>query len=203
MPARDARGLRTKGRCTRGIGKFHSAGRLHLAGQAPRALFCNTVIITNMLVQLEGRSFDTPEEERWLREAGVCLSHRHGAAADQLSWIEHTFRRIWADEASHGWNWFAAGDRMQLVGFTTYEQREHCWWWLTHWLAQPDVGIFGPMGVHRSMRGKHVGAILLRRALDSMRRLGLRRAVIPAVGPIGFYERWCGATVVERLRKPN
>jgi hypothetical protein len=38
--------------------------------------------------------------------------------------------------------------------------------------------------------------------LTSLQQLGFKRAVIPAVGPVKFYERWCGARVVERLKRP-
>ncbi|MBC5824157.1 MAG: GNAT family N-acetyltransferase [Candidatus Eremiobacteraeota bacterium] len=165
-------------------------------------LFCNIGVITNMLVELEGRSFATPQEEQWLAQARVSLANERSATPAQVQWIARTFRSIWADEAKHGWNWFANDERGAPVGFATYEQREHRWWWLARWLSQHDVGIFGPMGVHKSMRGQHIGAIVLRRALDSLQQRGFRRAVIPAVGPIKFYERWCGATVVECLPRP-
>jgi predicted N-acetyltransferase YhbS len=58
------------------------------------------------------------------------------------------------------------------------------------------------MGVDRVLRGRKIGKILARRALGSMKSMGLARAIIAAVGPVAFYERCCGAVIVERLERP-
>lgn len=55
------------------------------------------------------------------------------------------------------------------------------------------TGWFGPMGTRPAARGKGVGAILLRLCLNDIADLGHRQAVIPWVGPVGFYHRFCGA----------
>lgn len=160
-------------------------------------------MIVNMLVELDGRSFENEHEAEQLAAVGARLEHHEGATEEESAWIARTFRGRWADEARAGWNWFAKDAAGATVGFATYEQREIHWWWLEGWLRQRDVGIFGPMGVERNLRGKNVGCILARRALSSIQGLGFRRALIPAVGPIRFYERCCGARVVERLARPK
>ncbi len=152
-----------------------------------------------MVVDLDGQSFVLPDEEELLSKTNITLAHRQGGSPADLQWIKKTFSGIWADEAAHGWNWFARDAAQTPVGFAAYEQREFRWWWLEAWVGQSDVGIFGPMGVARSLRGKHIGKVLLLRALRSLQERGFRRAVIPAVGPVKFYERWCGARIVERL----
>jgi ribosomal protein S18 acetylase RimI-like enzyme len=58
------------------------------------------------------------------------------------------------------------------------------------------------MGVDPALRGRQIGKVLARRALDSMKSQGLARALIGAAGPIEFYERCCGAVVAERLERP-
>lgn len=158
-------------------------------------------MIVNMLVNLTS-SFSTENEADLLSAAGLSLDNRHGAAERDVEWIREVFGGAWHSESASGWNWFARKPDGGLGGFCTYGQRGHRWWWIEHWLEVPDVGIFGPMGVDPALRGKQIGRILARRALESMRVQGLARAVIGAVGPAEFYERCCGATVVERLKRP-
>lgn len=156
-----------------------------------------------MLVELDGASFASADEAIVLEGARATLTHAKGASPDELGWIASAFGGRWPDEAAAGWNWFAKDVDCKTVGFATYEQRACRWWWLERWFDQPDVGIFGPMGVDPSMRGKSLGKILLRRALASLQERGFARALIGAVGPIEFYQRWAGARVVERLVYPS
>ena len=154
-----------------------------------------------MVVDLSA-SFSNEGEAALLTDAAVSLEHRRGADEPDLAWIRTTFGGTWHSESAAGWNWFARKSDGELGGFCTYGQRSHRFWWILHWLDQPDVGIFGPMGVDRWLRGRQLGKILARRALGSMKAMGLKRAIIAAVGPVAFYERCCAATVVERLERP-
>ena len=158
-------------------------------------------MIVNMMVDLS-ETFVTAEESRLLKAAGLSLEHRRGATEHDIAWIQATFGGEWHNESAAGWNWFARDADGDPVGFCTYGQRDFRWWWIEHWIDQPGVGIFGPMGVAPSWRGRQVGRILARRALESMKSRGLARAVVAAVGPVEFYERCCGAVVVERLERP-
>jgi len=47
------------------------------------------------------------------------------------------------------------------------------------------------------LRGSGAGAALLFRCLEGMRELGYAYAIIGGVGPAEFYQRVCGATVIE------
>lgn len=58
------------------------------------------------------------------------------------------------------------------------------------------TGWFGPMGTAPTARGQGLGRVLLRRCLHDQRAQGLRRAVIPWVGPIAFYAHHAGAELV-------
>jgi hypothetical protein len=158
-------------------------------------------MIVNMLVDLSA-SFSTDDETALLEAAGVALEHRRGAAERDIAWIRDSFGGTWHSESADGWNWFARRPDGAPAGFCTYGQRTHRFWWIIHWLDQPDVGIFGPMGVDLAIRGRQIGKILARRALGSMKAMGLTRAVVAAAGPVSFYERSCGAVVVERLEGP-
>lgn len=54
---------------------------------------------------------------------------------------------------------------------------------------------FGPMGTLPICRGKGIGALLLRLCLRELARLGWDHAIIPWVGPIPFYSRFCNAKI--------
>ncbi len=54
---------------------------------------------------------------------------------------------------------------------------------------------FGPMGTSPILRGKGIGAILLRLCLRDLARQGWPTAIIPWVGPVRFYARFCGARI--------
>ncbi len=56
-------------------------------------------------------------------------------------------------------------------------------------------GWFGPMGTAKAHRGRGLGSVLLLRCLRDMRKQGLDRAIIPWVGPIGFYARQADASI--------
>lgn len=158
----------------------------------------DTAMIINMIVDLTSTSFETPDESTVLTAAGVSLVGREGTGPDDVDWIRNTFHGKWHEEAAAGWNWFARA-ALGPVGFATYAQRSIRFWWLDKWWDRDDVGIFGPMGVDRKMRGQHIGVVLARRALGSLKAMGYAQALIPAVGPVEFYEKYCEARVVERL----
>jgi acetyltransferase (GNAT) family protein len=157
-------------------------------------------VIVNMIVDLQGVSFETPDEPINLAAAGVNLVNREGASPDDYDWIRKTFGGKWPDESAASWNWFARGS-LGTTGFSAYGQHSIRWWWLEQWWDRKDVGIFGPMGVHPSLRGMHVGVALARRALGSLQAMGYAYALIPSAGPTEFYERYCGAKIVERLKR--
>jgi len=153
-----------------------------------------------MLVDLEGASFETPDEAERLAAAGLSLVNREGASPEDIAWIQRAFGGKWSSEAAAGSNWFARGTQGS-AGFATYGQHSIRYWWLDAWWDRADVGIFGPMGVERKLRGMHIGVVLARRALGSLQALGFAHALIPAAGPTAFYEQYCSARIVERLKR--
>jgi len=157
-------------------------------------------MVINMVVDLANAPLARAADDEILAKAGATLVNRRGASEEEQAWIRRAFTPTWAKEAAAGWNWFAKDATGVTIGFASYEQRRYKWWWVRQWLKQADVGIFGPMGVDSAQRGKHLGCLLARRALESIRGLGFARAVIPRVGPVEFYERCCGARVAERIK---
>jgi hypothetical protein len=158
------------------------------------------IVIVNLVVDLAGQSFENADEAAILARSGSHLINRRGLAADDVAWIRRHFGGRWHEEAQASWNWIAR-NAVGTVGFASYGQRSFRWWWLEHWWDRPDVGIFGPTGVRKESRGLHLGVILARRALGSLKAMGFAEAVIPAAGPLEFYERHCGARVAERFER--
>jgi mycothiol synthase len=58
-----------------------------------------------------------------------------------------------------------------------------------HSTQNREWGYFGPMGTTPAARGTGLGRILLLRCLEDLREAGHKTAIIPWVGPIGFYAR--------------
>jgi predicted N-acetyltransferase YhbS len=65
----------------------------------------------------------------------------------------------------------------------------------SHSCNNVGTGWFGPMGTSESAKGKGLGEILLKRCLKDLKDKGFEKAIIPWVGPIGFYYQKCKAEV--------
>lgn len=58
-------------------------------------------------------------------------------------------------------------------------------------------GVFGPTGVQADYRGRGIGAGLLLACLHTLAAEGYAYAIIGQAGPVDFYSRTIGATVIE------
>ncbi|MBC7807816.1 MAG: GNAT family N-acetyltransferase, partial [Akkermansiaceae bacterium] len=101
--------------------------------------------------------------------------------------IARHFSESWADEAQAGFTrqpitTFLAIHEKRIVGFASVDATAK--------------GFFGPTGVDPALRGKGIGSVLLLVALHALRDMGYGYAVIGAAGPVEFYEKTVGATVI-------
>jgi GNAT superfamily N-acetyltransferase len=109
--------------------------------------------------------------------------------APLLAFVREHFTENWASEvefafsSGHPIHGFVALKEGRIAGFAVYETSRR--------------GFFGPTGVREDLRGSGAGAALLIRCLDSMREMGYAYAIIGGVGPAAFYEKVCGATIIE------
>ena len=71
----------------------------------------------------------------------------------------------------------------RLLGFSAYDGNHR------------GIGWFGPMGTAPGARGRGIGERLLLSCLRDLRDQGLTSAVIPWVGPVGFYRKTAGAQI--------
>ncbi len=58
-------------------------------------------------------------------------------------------------------------------------------------------GFFGPTGVDERERGQGIGRALLLACLCAMKEEGYGYGIIGSAGPVDFYKKTCGATVIE------
>ena len=123
-----------------------------------------------------------------LRAQGVIIRRAHpfeSAAIRQF--IEKNFSVGWADEvmpcyARQPISLFIAIRNGKVIGFGAYEATRR--------------NFFGPTGVLEAERGSGIGKALLLACLHGMRDMGYAYGIIGGVGPIPFYEKAVGATVI-------
>jgi hypothetical protein len=100
--------------------------------------------------------------------------------------LEH-FGTTWADEIAVGYankpsSVYIALRDGKLVGFGAYD----C----------TNRNFFGPTGVAESERGNGIGKVLLIACLWGMRNAGYAYGIIGGAGPVDFYTKSVGATVI-------
>ena len=103
------------------------------------------------------------------------------------SFVEKNFSVSWADEISVGLaskpvSVYIGISEKEIVGFAGYECTRR--------------GFFGPMGVAETMQGRGIGTALLLACLWGLREMGYVYGIIGGVGPVEFYERAVGASVI-------
>jgi GNAT superfamily N-acetyltransferase len=105
-----------------------------------------------------------------------------------LDWAEKKFSRAWASEcdiamSSHPVTCFLAVKDGAIIGFACYDATLK--------------GFFGPIGVDPDAHKKGLGKALLLRTLEAMRDAGYGYAAIGWAGPVDFFKKVAGATVIE------
>ncbi len=148
----------------------------------------------DLLVKL----YDLPELEPVIaRQRALGVTIRRGMAPEKhlaLDWIGRHFADYWVSEADVG---FAArpttvflahrGDCM--LGFACYDT--------TH------KNYFGPTGVDEAERGRGIGTALLLATLHAMRGAGYMYGIIGWAGPVAYYEKTVGASVIPNTEPPG
>ena len=172
-------------------GDVHLDSRYWLFSPSQMPRISAAVIIALVMPDMLVRLYDLPDERPHLeRVAGAGFTVRRAEPWDRdrmRQFVTECFSELWAVEADRAFNHtpvtgFVATRGTEIVGFGVYE------------CTRRDF--FGPTGIRQSLRGRGLGTALLLLCLDAMRELGYAYAVIGGVGPIGFYEKVCGAFVI-------
>ncbi|HEU4594162.1 MAG TPA: GNAT family N-acetyltransferase [Pyrinomonadaceae bacterium] len=123
-----------------------------------------------------------------LRGAGVLVRRAQPWELTQVrTFIKGHFEEGWADEVSVGFvrqpvSVFVAVREGRLTGFAAYECTRR--------------NFVGPMGLAEGERGRGVGRALLLACLWALREMGYVYAILGGIGPVAFFERAVGATVI-------
>ncbi len=104
-----------------------------------------------------------------------------------VKWVKDHFGAGFAGECDasfshHPVSCFLAVQDRRILGFACYNA------------TCPDF--FGPTAVLESQRGSGIGKALLIRSLEAMRDYGYAYAIIGGVGPVEFYSKCVGATLI-------
>jgi GNAT superfamily N-acetyltransferase len=144
--------------------------------------------MTDMLVKLYALP---PLEAALERQASQGIIIRRAIAPEKhhvLAWVRQHFSEFWVSETDSAFAnrpvscWLAV-EGPSLLGFGCYDATAK--------------GFFGPTGVGEAARGRGTGAALLIACLHDMRAQGYGYGIIGGVGPIEFYARTVGATVID------
>lgn len=106
------------------------------------------------------------------------------------AWIAEQFGEGWANETDTAFTHFPVScfiaydtKSKRILGFASYECTYR--------------NYFGPTGVDPEMRGHGIGAALCIRCMEAMRDEGYAYAIIGSAGPVDFYKKVVGATVID------
>lgn len=128
-------------------------------------------------------------KEKNIRIVRALAPNRHKV----MEFARDNFGEGWASEVSAAFSnspvtcYIAVRDQ-ELLGFACYDA------------TAKDY--FGPTGVLEAERGQGIGLALLLQSMEGLREAGYGYAIIGSAGPVKFYEKCCGAQVIEN-DEPN
>ncbi len=142
----------------------------------------------DMLVKLYSLP-DLASDIKRQRESGITI--RRPIPPEKhivVEWVRREFGNGWASEAEVTFSRqpvtsFIAMENGKMIGFACYDAT--C------------KAFFGPTGVSEAARGRGTGKALFLACLHGMAADGYAYAIIGAAGPVDFYAKTVGATVIE------
>lgn len=123
-----------------------------------------------------------------LKAQNVVIRRAHPFEITAIrQFIEKHFSTGWADEVVPCYSrqpisLFIALREGNILGFAAYETTRR--------------NFFGPTGVDEAERGKQIGKALLLACMHGMREMGYVYGIIGGAGPVEFYAKAVGATVI-------
>lgn len=142
----------------------------------------------DMLVKL----YELPEmESKGCYEKRTGITIRRAIAPEKhviTDWVGTHFGKGWVSEAEVAFSrspitCLIAVENGKMLGFACYDTTLK--------------GFFGPTGVAEQERGRGIGKMLLLYALEYMKQEGYGYAIIGGAGPVDFYKKITGASIIE------
>jgi len=145
----------------------------------------------NLICDVNTQMIDEQKEKKRLEKEGFVLKKASEEDWEGLEKFLKANWECWIDEARSSFDntpktIYICIHKGAVVGFCGYEGNNR------------GMGWFGPMGVDPITRGKGIGAAICLLCLQEIALLGHKRAIIPWVGPVRFYDKVCNA-VIDRL----
>jgi hypothetical protein len=144
--------------------------------------------MSDMLVKL----YDLPEVAPLIKSLGAQgIVIRTALASEKhlvVEWVGGMFTKAWASEcdvafSNHPASCFIATEGGRIIGFACYDSIRK--------------NFFGPTGVCETKRGLGIGKALFLACLHAMAAGGYAYAIICWAGPVDFYAKTAGATIIE------
>ena len=141
-----------------------------------------------MLVKLYNLPKLAPEIEK-MAAKGIIIRPAHSwEKIKAVNWVQKNYGEGWASEFEISFNTMPASNYIaikdkKIVGFAAFNATAK--------------NFFGPTAVLKEQRGLGIGKALLIASLTKMREDGYAYAIIGGVGPVEFYQRAVGASVIE------
>jgi len=145
----------------------------------------------NLQVDLSKNNWETTANEEKLAKDGIEVRRAHPEDKQAVLDFIQAEWALWSHEVE-----MAFQDTPPSIHIALTNSKVKAF--SAHNANNKGSGWFGPMGTHPDLRGKGMGATLLKRCLNDMKQMGFTHATIPWVGPIDFYACHAGA-MVERV----
>jgi predicted GNAT family acetyltransferase len=132
---------------------------------------------------------DYSEIRREMEAKGIVI--RRAIAPEKhvvTGWVRSVFSDAWASEcetafSNHPVSCYIAVENGKMIGFSCYDATCR--------------NFFGPTGISTEARGRGAGKALLLSCLHDMEAQGYAYAIIGGAGPVEFYSKTVGATIIE------
>lgn len=134
------------------------------------------------------------ENKAKLKQKGIRIERALAPNRHQvMQFARENFGEGWAGEVSAAFSnspvsCYIAIKEKKVIGFACYDA------------TAKDY--FGPTGVLEAERGQGIGLALLLQSMEGLKEAGYGYAIIGSAGPVQFYEKCCGAQVIQH-DEPN
>lgn len=155
---------------------------------AERMGFVRNGDTSNLDVELQNQDWSIETKRNKLQSNNIEVSRASDADREELTELLGSDWKLWQYEVDR-----ALESNPPSIHIARLNGKLRAF--SAHNANNKGTGWFGPMLTHDDMRGKGIGGVLLKLCLQDMKDEGLKKSIIPWVGPIPFYAHHANATV--------